>query len=88
MARLTIVPGKKPVLRLNRCANCYYFYSKPPQRGGPLVVGHCHRFPPQVIYDFTENATDNKFPMVRVTDWCGEHDPLGPGDDISLDNHI
>lgn len=54
------------------CSTCAFYHHKT-TRQVVSFVGHCRRFPPQVVYDVTEDGKDNAFPMVRAKDWCGEY---------------
>ena len=51
------------------CGECRFSV---PMKRKDLVA--CHRYPPQVSGDAV-SATTN-FPVVKITSWCGEFQPL------------
>lgn len=46
-----------------KCEECRYFVAK---------SGECLRYPPQMVYDDTQNKFLSLFPNVAPEEWCGE----------------
>ena len=52
------------------CTHCVYWVHD--QTGGPVTVGHCHRFPPGIYVNPTTGTVVQKFPWTDHHHWCGE----------------
>lgn len=60
---------KKPAVAaedLEACSNCRFFHMEDPKEDSGL----CRRLPPQIVS--TDEGEWTGFPMVMLTDWCGE----------------
>lgn len=58
---------------LESCENCSMFFQS--NRMKDMDVGECHRFPPSCVWDNNEMGVDNRWPLVRRNDICGEYTP-------------
>lgn len=56
--------------RRPHCSHCMYWV--PEVTSKPATVGHCHRFPPDVMISPTSGTIVQKFPTTDHQHWCGE----------------
>jgi hypothetical protein len=54
-----------------RCDNCMYWQAEI-QNNNNINVGHCVRYPPQVVLDSKSNTFHSYFPETNYNLWCGE----------------
>ena len=50
------------------CETCAFFL----RWSQNLIVGHCHRFPPEAQHSSVIDRAD-QFPVVSGESWCGEY---------------